>query len=97
VVLLIRQLPEDSQALACDKQSWLHAAIAVCSYTYIVYFYGVYTLAFAPIVFMNTQRLPSQIDINQQLLTSSFVQQFHRPKAEDGSVQYTVSQLLQYR
>jgi hypothetical protein len=56
------------------EQSWLHTAIAVCSCTYTVCFYGVYTLAFVPTVFINTQRLPSQIDINHQRLTSSFVQ-----------------------
>jgi hypothetical protein len=48
--------------------------MAACSCTYTVCFYGVCTLAFAPTVFINTQRLPSQIDINHQLLTSSFVQ-----------------------
>jgi hypothetical protein len=54
------------------EQSWLHAAIAVCSCTYTVCFYGVCTLAFAPTVFINTQRLPSQIDINQSTIDLLF-------------------------
>jgi hypothetical protein len=48
--------------------------VAVYSYscmqrTYTVCFYGVYTLAFAPTVFINKQRLPSQIDVVIQLIT----------------------------
>jgi hypothetical protein len=50
--------------------------MAACSCTYTVCLYGVSTLAFAPTVFINTQRLPSQIEINHQLLTSSVVEHF---------------------
>jgi hypothetical protein len=76
------------------EQSWLHTAIALCSCTYTVCLYGVYTLAFAPTVIINTQRLPFQIDINHPLLTSSFVQHNTMRPSQDSEVESTLGQGL---